>query len=316
MRIVLAFDQKIVREGTLDDLKRRTCTWVHYWEPTAAELQEAASSIGLETEELSDLLSPAQRPTLRDTEAFSVVVARSPRKETKFLTKPVVLAVSKARNDLISVSPFHSRSIERVHGLPNGRKVAVFAAGATSLLFTLLDEVTASYFSVFERMDDEIDRIERSIRNGRTDPKVMETIYGLKKTLIYFHKALVGNREVLAGIEKAYAQFVDAALLHRFRVLHDQTVQLVELGATYRDILTSTLEVHLSVISNALNVTMKKVTSWGAIILVPSLVAGIYGMNFHVLPGAGHPFGFVGALTVMVISVAALYGYFRKHDYL
>ncbi|MDO8598855.1 MAG: magnesium transporter CorA family protein [bacterium] len=316
MRAILAYDQKSVREGTLNDLKRRTCTWVHYWEPTAEELQEAASSIGLETEELSDLLSSTQRPTLRDTEAFSVVVTRSPRKETKFLTKPVVLAVSKARNDLISVSPYHSRSIERVHDLPNGRKVTVFAAGATSLLFTILDEVTASYFNVFERMDDEIDRIERNIRNGRTDPKVMEAIYGLKKTLIYFHKALVGNREVLAGIEKAYAQFVDAALLHRFRVLHDQTVQLVELGATYRDILTSTLEVHLSVISNALNITMKKVTSWGAIILVPSLVAGIYGMNFHVLPGAGHPFGFVGALVVMVISVAALYWYFRKHDYL
>lgn len=224
--------------------------------------------------------------------------------------------LKRRRNDLISVTSYHSRSIERVYGLPNGRRVAVFAAGATSLLFTLLDEITASYFNVFERMDAEIDRVERGMRNGRTDPKIMETIYRLKKTLIYFHKALSGNREVLAGLEKAYAQFIDAALLHRFRILHDQTVQLVELGATYRDILTSTLEVHLSVISNTLNVTMKKVTSWGAIILVPSLIAGIYGMNFDVLPAAGHPYGFLGALAAMVVSVVVLYGYFRHHDYL
>lgn len=316
MRRILAYEQKSVREGTLDDLKRRTCTWVHYWEPTPDELRDTAGHIGLESDELSELLSDAQRPVLRDTETFSVLVVRSPRKETKFLTKPVLLAVSKARNDLISVSPYHSGSIERVHDLPNGRKAAVFAAGATSLLFTILDEVTTSYFNVFERIDDEIDRIERSMRSGSPDPKTMETIYRLKKTLIYFHKALVGNREVLAGIEKAYAQFVDAALLHRFRILHDQTVQLVELGATYRDILTSTLEVHLSVISNALNITMKKVTSWGAIILVPSLIAGIYGMNFRLLPGAEYPLGFATALIVMALSVGILYWYFKRKDYL
>ncbi|MDP3770688.1 MAG: magnesium transporter CorA family protein [bacterium] len=316
MRIVFAYDQGTVREGTLDDLKRRTCTWVHYWEPTADELQDAAVHIGLEREELQDLLSSSQRPTLRDTAEFSVMVVRSPRKDKEFLTKPVVLAVSKAKNDLISIAPHQSRSIDRVLALTNSHRARVFETGATLLLFTILDEITTSYFNTFDRMDDEIARIERAIRAHRTDPKTMDTIYRLKKTLIYFHKALIGNREVIASIEKAYAQFIDSTLLHRFRVLHDQTVQLVELGATYRDILTSTLEVHLAVISNALNMTMKRVTSWGAIILVPSLIAGIYGMNFRLLPGSEHPLGFVITLFVMVCSVVALYWYFKRRDYL
>ena len=313
---VFSYDQGTVREGTLDDLKRHTCTWVHYWEPTADEFHDAAVHIGLEQEELQDLLAPSQRPTLRDTKEFSVMVVRSPRKDKDFLTKPVVLAVSKAKNDLISIAPYPSRSIERVFTLPNHHRAHAFEMGATLLLFTILDEITTSYFNTFDRMDDEIARIERAIRAHRTDPKIMDTIYRLKKTLIYFHKALIGNREVIASIEKAYAQFIDATLLHRFRVLHDQTVQLVELGATYRDILTSTLEVHLAVISNALNMTMKRVTSWGAIILVPSLIAGIYGMNFERIPGAGYPLGFTVALLTMALSVLLLYWYFRRRDYL
>lgn len=317
MRTVLTIDHGKIRSGTLDDLKRRTCTWVHYWEPTTDELAEAASHINLGTEEFQELLAPTQRPTLRDTTNFSIVIVRSPRKDKEFLTKPVVLAVSKMKNDLISITPYHSRSIERIVTLPEARRTAIFAQGATALLFTILDEITASYFSVLERMDDEIDRVERNIRstNG-SEAKTMETIYRLKKTLIYFHKALVGNREVVAGIEKAYAQFLDPKLLSKFRTLHDQLVQLVELDATYRDILTSTLEVHLSVVSNAVNVTMKRVTSWGAIILIPSLIASIFGMNFDLIPIAHARYGFYGAIAMMVIATAGLYAYFKRKDWI
>jgi magnesium transporter len=317
VRTVLTIDQGKIREGTLGDLKRRTCTWVHYWEPGTDELAEAASHVGVAVDELQELLAPAQRPTLRDTTNFSVVVVRSPRKDKEFFTKPVVLAVSKAKNDLVSLTPYHSRSIERIAALPDVRRAAIFAEGATSLLFTMLDEITASYFNVFERMDEQIDRVERNIRstNGN-ESHTMETIYRLKKTLIYFHKALIGNREVVAGIEKAYAQFVDPKLLSKFRTLHDQLVQLVELDATYRDILTSTLEVHLSVISNAVNVTMKRVTSWGAIILIPSLIASVFGMNFDVIPIAHARFGFYGAIAVMVVATAGLYAYFKRKDWI
>ncbi len=316
MRNVLTIDQGKIRDGTLDDLKRRTCTWVHYWEPTPEELTDAASHIGLDAEEFQELLSPTQRPTLRDTTTFSIVVIRSPRKDKEFLTKPIILAVSKAKNDLISVTPYHSRSIEHIRTLPEARRTTIFSEGATALLFTILDEITASYFSVLERMDDEIDRVERNIRSTNGESRTMETIYRLKKTLIYFHKALVGNREVVGGIEKAYAQFLDPRLLSKFRTLHDQIVQLVELDATYRDILTSTLEVHLSVISNAVNITMKRVTSWGAIILIPSLIASIFGMNFDLIPIAHARWGFYGALAVMIAATALLYWYFKRKDWL
>jgi len=91
---------------------------------------------------------------------------------------------------------------------------------------------------------------------------------------------------------------------------------LVDSVSIYNDILSTATEVHLSIVSNNLNLTMKKMTSWGAIILVPSLIAGIYGMNFVHLPLSGIKGGFWILLALMAASVAGLVRYFRKQDWL
>ena len=83
-----------------------------------------------------------------------------------------------------------------------------------------------------------------------------------------------------------------------------------------RDILSSALEAHLAVVSNRLNEIMKRLTSWGAIILVPTLIAGIYGMNFHHIPELRWAFGYPFALGLMLISGALLYRAFNRRGWL
>lgn len=316
MLSVLTFDQNTLRKGTLADLKKRTCTWVHLEKPTDEELAPILAHTGLTPEAIQELLSKAQRPTLRDIAGFSLIIFRSPLFLPKIGTRPIIFIISKAKNDLISIAGHHSASLERLATAPPTRLQELFGQGATSVLFAALDAVIDSYHAVFNHIDEMIGQVENEMRKPSSKTNITDRIYTLKKDLILFHKALVGDREVIAGIERAYASFLDQKLLSDFRVLHDDLVQLIELETTYRDVLTSTLEVHLTTVSNALNLTMKRLSGWGAIILVPSLIAGIFGMNFELIPAARDPHGFVGAVIIMGATVAALFWYFKKQDWI
>lgn len=316
MMHVLTLDQTTLRQGTLEDLKRRTCTWAHLEKPTEEELTPILTHAGLSAEAFQELLSKTQRPTLRDLEGFSILVFRSPLFLPKIGTRPIIFIISKAKNDIISIALHHSTSLERLRNLPPKRLKELFTQGATRVLFVALDEIIDSYHAVFNRLDDLIDQVETEMRKPNSKTNITDRIYTLKKELILFHKALVGDREVIAGVERAYATFLDPALISDFRILHDDLVQLIELETTYRDVLTSTLEVHLTTISNALNLTMKRLSGWGAIILVPSLIAGIFGMNFEIIPTARDPHGFITAVIIMGTAVALLYWYFKKQDWI
>jgi magnesium transporter len=90
----------------------------------------------------------------------------------------------------------------------------------------------------------------------------------------------------------------------------------VELIDNVRDLLTALLEVRVAQVANRLNLVMKKLTSWAAIILLPTLIAGIYGMNFRHMPELGWRFGYPFALGTMVLGAGALYVVFKRRDWL
>ena len=141
-------------------------------------------------------------------------------------------------------------------------------------------------------------------------------VLAIKKALVFYRKDLAANREVISSIEKEYAENLDKNLLSKFRLHYADLSSLHDSVSIYHDILSTATEVHLSIVSNNLNLTMKKMTSWGAIILVPSLIAGIYGMNFAHLPLSGTPAGFWVLLGLMAAAVVGLVHYFKKQDWL
>ena len=307
-----------IKQGIFDDLKSELVVWADFIKPTELELNTIARFTGIDVAELNDFLEETARPMLTNIERYSVIVLRAPLFEPKAIsTQPVVVIISKTTNDIITLHKEPLRSIQRIRALPEKRKAAVFVKGPTYILFRLMDEIINTYHSVLENIDDTMSFIEKGIYTARPGARdILREIVELKKTLIYFHKALSANREVVAAIEKEYGDFLEKRDLSKFRLLYSDTTQLIELSATYRDILTSTLEVHLSMISNALNATMKRMTAWAALILVPSLIAGIYGMNFRYLPEIEWKYGYFFALGLMVTAIISLYYYFKRIDWL
>ncbi|MBI5037224.1 MAG: magnesium transporter CorA family protein [Candidatus Kerfeldbacteria bacterium] len=284
--------------------------------PTDEELTRIGALVGLSKDEIGQMLQRKQRPLVRNLEHYSLIIVHIVESvEHTWRTTPLILFVSKSRHDIISVHKRESIGINRIYAYSAQRLHGIFKQGITHLVSAILDEIMDTYFLSIDELSDRIERIEEEMFDYTRSKEVMQRTFITKKSMIYIHKALVANRDVIAGIEKEYATFLDQNQLAGFRELNSDIVQMIEMVTTYRDILTSAIEIHLTTISNSLNVTMKRVTSWGAIILVPSLIAGIFGMNFQDIPMLNSHFGFWLAIGSMVVSVYVLALYFKRKDW-
>jgi len=182
-------------------------------------------------------------------------------------------------------------------------------------LYLLLDEIVDGYLDTVERLEDLSDDIEDRVfeENGTSD--VQEEIFRLKRKVVQFRRLAMPMREVVDLIQESPG-LVTRELVPYFRDVQDHVIRAVEFIDNIRDLLTSALESQLAQVSNRLNVVMKQVTSWAAIILIPTLIAGIYGMNFQHMPELSWKVGYPVALGMMGASSFVLYRVFHKRDWL
>jgi magnesium transporter len=317
MNKTFIFEKKSVRAGVLDDLKYTEMVWSDIESPSEKELDLVSKYIGTSPEEVAVMLKRTQRPVIFNLDKYSGVIFSMPVADKEIVgTAPVVFFISRAMNNLVAIHKKPCSAIKKLHTYSEAHNLAVFKSGATTLLMTILEEITDNFFITLDELSDQIEEVEQKMFDYRHSSLVMKKTFGIKKSLIYIHKALVANRDVVMAIEKQYAEFLDIKKVEKFHGINADITQLIEMTTTYRDIVTSAIEIHLSSISNNLNITMKKVTSWGALILVPSLIAGIFGMNFKHIPLLDSPTGFFISLIVMVVSVVVLAFYSRKKDWL
>lgn len=188
--------------------------------------------------------------------------------------------------------------------------------GGGALLYALLDEVVDGYFDVVERLEEVSEEVEAAVFADEPVEDVQERIFSVKKQVLQFRRAVLPLREVLDLLQEEIGVVTDR-LRPYFRDVADHVLRVLEFTDNVRELATAALEAHLSQVSNRLNQVMKQLTSWAAIILVPTLIAGIYGMNFfHPFPGFATPEGFWIAIGLMVASGGVLYWVFRRRGWL
>jgi magnesium transporter len=184
------------------------------------------------------------------------------------------------------------------------------------LLYAIFDVVIDRYFDVTDAIDDRLDDVERDVFGTPHDKGIPAGVFALRRDLVDFRRAAAPMREVVDAIARKELPFVcDDALVH-FRDLYDRLLRVIDLIESQRDLLTGLLEADLAVVSNQLNEVMKKVTSWGAILVVGTLITGIYGMNFHDMPELSWSFGYPVALTTIVAVMFGLWVMFKRKNWL
>jgi len=186
--------------------------------------------------------------------------------------------------------------------------------GGGFLLYALLDEVVDGYFNVIERFEDLGDDIEDEVFLDEPPEGIQERIFRLKRRVVSFRRLVMPLREVL-DLMQEQPGFVTQQLAPYYRDVADHVIRALEFADNIRDLLTSALEAQISQISNRMNIVMKRLTAWASIILVPTLIAGIYGMNFVHMPELKWRFGYAYALGLMVVAALLLYRMFKRRDY-
>ncbi|MFA4936697.1 MAG: magnesium/cobalt transporter CorA [Patescibacteria group bacterium] len=206
----------------------------------------------------------------------------------------------------------------RKHFLMGGLPAAV----KPDLLFHVIaSKYVDEYFPVLEMLDTEIDTIEDSVFKGKIPTThgavgLTGSILQVKKSITGLKRLLTPQRDIFNQLSRNEFIQISKTTAVYFRDIYDRLFRITEMLDSFRDILSSTLEAYLSVVSNKLNEVMKVLTVVTVILLPLTLIAGIYGMNFRYMPELYSVWGYPSALLLMVLVTLSLIWYFKRRHWL
>ena len=173
-----------------------------------------------------------------------------------------------------------------------------------------------SHYDAVQQMDNVVDALEDQFFDERIrDTVVQRQTFEVRKDLVAMRRLVLPMREVVNSLLRRDLGIVPPTLTPYFQDVYDHVLRVSEWTDSLRDLLANILETRLTLRGNRLNVIMKQVTSWAAIIAVPTAVTGFYGQNVP-YPGFGHVAGFVVSTAVILLGSGTLYLVFRRKDWL
>ncbi len=186
--------------------------------------------------------------------------------------------------------------------------------GASYLLHQILDQIVDFYSPVMDDFDRRITKIEDRIFNLKSaDDKVLSEIMNIKRNLMRLRRNASKQLDIIYRMSKGEFVLIDQQMLPFYRDIHDHLVRVMDLTESYRDLIGSSLDTYLSVISNRMNEVMKLLAVFSAIMLPLTFIAGVYGMNFDNMPELHSSVGYFSVLAAMlIIAVGMLIFFWRK----
>ncbi|MGH8973168.1 MAG: magnesium transporter CorA family protein [Acidimicrobiia bacterium] len=302
--------------------------WVDVEHPSVEDVKTLAEEFDVHHLAAEDLLEPSPRPRLGRFGDHFLVVAHDTRLQNGRLATCEVdlifgdgwlISVRKPHPDGAAPMP-----VEPILDRFEQQRGEEGATDEGFLLYVVLDLLTEGAFDTVEALEDRLDAIEAVIFTEDGPPpagapltgRVTEQLYHLRQDLVGLRRVVAPLRETLTPLLRGEIRFVGEAALIHLRDVYDLTVRATDSVDALRDLLNGALEAHLSIMSNRMNLVMKQATSWGAILVVATLIAGVYGMNFDNVPWNGTQHGFVFALGLIAVSTALLYRLFKGRDWL
>jgi magnesium transporter len=190
--------------------------------------------------------------------------------------------------------------------------------GVGYLLYCLLDELVDGYFGEAEHAEDKLEAIEDILFEVGPPPdgSLQQDLLQLRRSLITFRRRVVPLRDVVLSLLRREVPWIEEKSIVYFEDVLDHLLRVTDQIDTQRELMGNVVDASLALTSNRMNEVMKKMTSWGAILIVATLVAGIYGMNFTEMPELHWRYGYYMALGTMLLTTSALFFYFRRKKWL
>lgn len=305
------------RDGQVDEIEAAAISdfvgradrvlWAHVTEPSEGDLDCLAEEFALHPLAMEDIRERHQRPKLETypTHSFLVAYTGDIEEVEMFVGMGWLVTVADSTVNLDKVRARFERT------RPDPVSVGF-------LVYTILDELVDGYFDATDKAEDTIERIEDLIFEESTpdEQTVQKELFDVRRQLVEFRRAVVPLRDVVASLMRREADWVDDATATHLQDVYDHVLRAVDLLDSQRELMGNAVDAHLAIISNHMNAVMKRMTSWGAILLGSTLVAGIYGMNFVHMPELEWRLGYPFALGLMLLITVGGYRWFRSRDWL
>jgi magnesium transporter len=303
-------------QETYEDLRQldNGVAWIDLYKPTQGEFESVAQELELPPRVIEDAIKPQQRPKLvRYNDSLFVVL-----KTARYLDEPEKVEFSEAhvlvgKDFIVTVRYEEIPALEEVRRRLEGEP-GLLRQGPQPILREIMDQIVDDYEPVLEGLGTDIQEVEVEVFGENAE--VSQRIYELSRELVQFQRALSPLARALERGAETDEQDIDPELRSYLRELHDRVLRVEEPTEGFRDMLSDILVVNLTLISVRQNDQTKKISAWAAILIVPTLIAGIYGMNFDYMPELHWTFGYPFALALIVSISVGLYAVFRHIKWL
>jgi magnesium transporter len=287
--------------------------WVGLHEPTQDELDSVSREFKLHELAVEDAIKAYQRPKLERYGDVSFLVLKTAQyvepDEIEF--GEILLFIA----DDFVVSVRHGEAVP-LHGVRSKveQKPELLKCGPMAVVYAILDEVVDGYAPVMDALDRDVEEVEEEVFAGeRSNPA--RRIYELKREAIDFARAVTPLVEPIERMTTGTTR-VPEGLATYFRDVLDHVLRLSLRIEALRELLTSVLQANLAQVGVRQNEDMRKISAWVAILAVPTMLAGIYGMNFDDMPELRWQLGYPGVLGLMLVICFGLWRYFKKAGWL
>jgi magnesium transporter len=288
--------------------------WIGLHEPTAEEFDLVADELGLHPLAIEDAVNAHQRPKLErygDTLFVVVKTLRYADETSDIEVGEIMLFVG--ANFVITVRHGQGSPLKEVRRRLEA-DADLMSHGPSAVLYTVLDEVVDRYEAIAHEVETDIIELERRVFSpGRGT--VTEDIYDLKREVLEFRGAEDPLIPVLQDLVKGRVQLTPGTLEY-FRDVLDHLLRVDERVDSHSELLTNVLNAHLAQVGMRQNEDMRKISAWAAILAVPTMVTGVYGMNFEHMPGLKQWWGYPATILLIAGVCAGLYRRFRKSGWL
>lgn len=307
----------IVQNNKLQNIKisevpkflNKKSLWLDIENPTQDEVKFLEDNFHLHPLALEDSLKSLQTPKIEEYDDHCFIVARAFENSESsqlnfFLSKKYLVTIHlKPMKVLDDVRKSHEKNSE------------IFRKGLDFLVYSIIDSIVDEYFPIIDKLEDDIDVVEDEIFKS-SNVKVLDNLFELKRKLLLMRRNILPLRDMLLTLTRREIKYIQPITATYLRDVYDHVIAILETIDISREMIAGGIEGYISSISNTLNIIMKKLTAITVIIMVPALIAGVYGMNFPNIPEFQWRYGYYSIIALMLSLVLILFIFFRKKGWI
>lgn len=288
--------------------------WVDFEDPSEFESDTLVEIFNFHPLAVEDCINEHSEPKVDDYEEYLFLVVHAltmvqnnGQKELSTLELNLFLGAN-------YVVTFHKVPLESVTqdiAKTQQKPVGMLSAGPDLLAHTLLDHLVDRYLPALHQYEDKVDLLEKDIFNKSPSREKLATLLQLKQDISTLRRIVAPQRDTIHFLTRNAGHLIKTKHLIYFRDISDHLFRIAALANGMHDHLTSMLEVYFSYLSSELNTVMKRLTVVATLTMPAVMIASIYGMNFRVIPGATHEFGFLGIMLFTAVVTASMFIWMR-----